>query len=183
MQTCRISPSFTCPHVQHLTNLCSLVDVLYAQTKVQLFEILRSLEAVPGVPIETGAEVKTPATLRMPDEDEEMTDADARPTGALSKGADRALGYLFMALNDYGVSYRRGGGSPCQVTIVHFSLPVISRIGEGRNLIVECSARKHHVRKSLRPTPLAVMLSNFRQRQRYSIAHAVYQETWLVGLV
>ncbi|CAM9990562.1 unnamed protein product [Scytosiphon promiscuus] len=51
------------------------------ETKIQLFEILRSLEAVPGVPIETGAEVKTSATLRMPEEDEEMTDADSRPTG------------------------------------------------------------------------------------------------------
>ncbi|CAB1112377.1 unnamed protein product [Ectocarpus sp. CCAP 1310/34] len=51
------------------------------QTKIQLFEILRSLEAVPGVPIETGAEVKTPATLRMPEEDDEMTEADDRPTG------------------------------------------------------------------------------------------------------
>lgn len=54
---------------------------LVPQTKIQLFEILRSLEAVPGVPIETGAEVKTPATLRMPEEDEEMTEADDRPTG------------------------------------------------------------------------------------------------------
>lgn len=51
------------------------------QTKIQLFEILRSLEAVPGVPIETGAEVKTPATLRMPEEDEDMPDVDTRPTG------------------------------------------------------------------------------------------------------
>lgn len=53
----------------------------FSQTKIQLFEILRSLEAVPGVPIETGAEVKTPATLRMPEEDEDMPDADTRPTG------------------------------------------------------------------------------------------------------
>lgn len=52
-----------------------------AQTKIQLFEILRSLEAVPGVPIETGAEVKTPATLRMPEEDEDMPDVDVRQTG------------------------------------------------------------------------------------------------------
>lgn len=52
------------------------------QTKIQLFEILRSLEAVPGVPIETGAEVKTPATSRMPEEDEDMPDADRRQTGA-----------------------------------------------------------------------------------------------------
>lgn len=51
------------------------------QTKIQLFEILRSLEAVPGVQIETGAEVKTPATLRMPDEDEEMNDPDRRGSG------------------------------------------------------------------------------------------------------
>lgn len=50
-----------------------------SQTKSQLFEILRSLEAVPGVPIETGAsEIKTPAPLGLPDEDEEMTDAGKR---------------------------------------------------------------------------------------------------------
>lgn len=54
---------------------------LDGQTKIQLFEILRSLEAVPGVQIETGAEVKTPAIMRMPDEDEDMADVDQRATG------------------------------------------------------------------------------------------------------
>lgn len=51
------------------------------QTKIQLFEILRSLEAVPGVQIETGADGKTPPTMRLPDEDEDMPDVDQRPAG------------------------------------------------------------------------------------------------------
>ncbi|CAM9629621.1 unnamed protein product, partial [Sphacelaria rigidula] len=50
------------------------------ETKIQLFEILRNLEAVPGVQIDTGAEVKTPPVLRMPDDDEDMPDADQRPS-------------------------------------------------------------------------------------------------------
>lgn len=56
---------------------CTLIRIL-AQTKIQLFEILRSLEAVPGVQIETGAETKAPSALRMPEEDEDMPDADQR---------------------------------------------------------------------------------------------------------
>lgn len=51
------------------------------QTKVQLFEILRSLEAVPGVQIDTGADSKTSTALGMPDEDEDMDDVDHRPSG------------------------------------------------------------------------------------------------------
>ncbi|CAM9138542.1 unnamed protein product [Discosporangium mesarthrocarpum] len=50
------------------------------KTKLELFEILRSLEPVPGVAIETGAEMKTPSTLRLPEEDEDMQDADQRPS-------------------------------------------------------------------------------------------------------
>lgn len=79
-------------HAQALTERFSSW-LFFPQTKIQLFEILRSLEAVPGVPIETGAEVKTPATLRMPEEDEDMPDADRRQTGTQnSERADFLVG-------------------------------------------------------------------------------------------
>lgn len=85
------------------------------QTKIQLFEILRSLEAVPGVQIETGAEVKTPATLRMPDEDDEMTDADQRASGrSLRK---RALCYLVAGSGNPRIPHPRSTLGDTQLTL------------------------------------------------------------------
>lgn len=65
----------------------------FGQTKIQLFKILRSLEAVPGVQIDTGAEVKTPAVLRMPDDDEDMPDVDQRPSGKIRRMDRWCLSY------------------------------------------------------------------------------------------
>ena len=93
------------PNPTTTLDMCVAFDVFFVlccgefQTKIQLFEILRSLEAVPGVQIETGAEIKTPATLRMPDEDEEMADADQRASGRnLSKRVAGTCSVLFCGL-------------------------------------------------------------------------------------
>jgi histone deacetylase 1/2 len=55
--------------------------VYYVLSQVQLFDILKSVEAVPGVQIETGNVTMTAPDLAPPDADEDKQSADDRHTG------------------------------------------------------------------------------------------------------
>mmetsp|Transcript_2338 Transcript_2338/g.3909 ORF Transcript_2338/g.3909 Transcript_2338/m.3909 type:complete len:90 (+) Transcript_2338:104-373(+) len=46
--------------------------------KVQLFDILKQVEPVPGVQIQTGSSMQTPADLAMPEKDDESQNPDER---------------------------------------------------------------------------------------------------------
>jgi histone deacetylase 1/2 len=49
--------------------------------KVQIFDILKQVEPVPGVAVQTGSSLETPADLKAPEQDEDKLNPDARQIG------------------------------------------------------------------------------------------------------
>ena len=49
--------------------------------QVQLFDILKQVEPVPGVQIQTGSALMTPADLAPPEADEDAQNPDERSSG------------------------------------------------------------------------------------------------------
>ena len=49
--------------------------------KVQIFDILKQVEPVPGVTVQTGSSLETPADLKAPEQDEDKLNPDARQMG------------------------------------------------------------------------------------------------------
>ena len=101
------------------------------RVKVQLFDILKSAEPVPGVQIETGNVTMTAPDIEVPEKDEDKQNPDERP------GAHRGL--LPAAASD--ALNRRGGGGSQSTSHSSFLLPYV--FGRCHRNIAEGKEKEH----------------------------------------
>jgi len=61
-----------------------LLALLINEFQVKLFDILKQVEPVPGVQIQTGSSMMTPPDLAPPEVDEDSKDPDERHLGRIT---------------------------------------------------------------------------------------------------
>ena len=85
--------------------------------KVQLFNVLKQVEPVPGVAIQTGSELVTPADLAPPEQDEDKLDPDARQHGTRAWCRERPRRHGLILSFSFLVGVLRHGeeGTPRRV--------------------------------------------------------------------